>query len=240
MKKQFFTLIELLVVIAIIAILASMLLPALNQARDKARTIACAANAKSVLSFNQFYMDDNKEYAATAIPKGNDPWAVTLAAYNNGTNSVWYCPAARLSNAKKLASPYNYYNFRGNAGLGINEQSFVGRNSTHSYLLVHKLSEFREPSKTIYTADVICGANYTQRGGGSIATNAFRYARISNSIIPAEANNGLNSYYTRHNNENALNCGFLDGHVESVNYFKFKEWKSFSSTTHKTRFYPAP
>ncbi len=186
MKKcKSFTLIELLVVIAIIAILASMLLPALNNARARAKGVRCLANGRQIGAFLALYTDDFMGYfppLSTDSANGYPAWTNRLVGtVAKGGARAFLCPDAdeiARNDNNRLAAAGNalttaYCGF--NTAYGLNGHRYTvtsGSRGISQKWTSLKASSVRHSSRVIALAEVGYAASgiFYERRGYYIAT----------------------------------------------------------------------
>ena len=208
--KNAFTLIELLVVIAIIAILAAMLMPALNQARQRARTSSCTNQLKQIgLYMSQYFKDYDdrmpavnmgtsdtatemyKQHLRVLVPYVNG-WEMTRDMSNFSQNNFFICPEARITpNATDvfnadLNKPYVLF-------AGTNNTGWVSSYAANMILSMKRISGARYPSKLMLWADgYICARRDWYRQANGATKHLFFLHNMTNNML------------------------FVDGHVQNI------------------------
>ena len=217
-KIRIFTLIELLIVIAIIAILAAMLLPALNMAREKARGIACISNVKQFHLYTVSYSDD---YAGYIVPQWAGPIGTSKPPYylprllveicgyttpaavwkqkSDGTpcyipRGVFHCPSVQLETQPGDSNGWNTW-----VGTQYGLTLYIGAyyHEPNSQDNFRKVGEVRQPGKVAYVTDK------SWNGAGGV--NCYNSLPIRTASVSDAARHSRN-----------LNVAFFDGHVNAV------------------------
>ena len=216
-----FTLIELLIVIAIIAILAGMLLPALNQAREKAQTIRCSGNLKQLsLGLGQYVLENGDFFPHIANP---EPMSEPMLIWDDLIND--YVPSPRMTSEEKEArfvrikgSANAYFCPSDRAGVSAYGADFYRR----TYALTRGTSDPGEYNKFpgIYGA------------GASVRLGGIRFPSATFSIVEMVSSTNTLGYTSNASVQNAAkqwsgdsnlhgpyryNYACVDGHVSLRN-----------------------
>ena len=192
-----FTLIELLVVIAIIAILASMLLPALQKARVISRTSSCSNNLRQIQWATSQYISDYQGFLPVNnhnAPHGNY-YPKKVLPYLSDSKIFTSC---RFQNAYESYDPKQW-----DGAYGIDNVSYGASLYTYSVSFVRKIKDITRPSQKIGYGDSRTSRQVTETTGNSNNAAIISY---TGAYMPDFRHGGK------------ANFVFVDGHMRTLNY----------------------